>query len=152
MSTLPIIPVFYATMSGNSEDLAKRTARQFELEGMASTAIDLAITEPDVLQQYAIALFIVSTWGDGDPPDDAVAFFEALDTGQKWRFPELKFAVLALGDTSYEHFCACGKQLEAALIKAGAEPILPRVDCDVDFDEPHAEWLNAIKEILATAA
>ena len=75
---------------------------------------------------------VISTYGDGEPPDDAAPFWEAVVQGNGLDLSGVKFSVLALGNTTYDHFCKCGRDFDAALERHGGTRIYPRVDCDVD--------------------
>src|SRR5699024_11683717 len=102
-------------------------------------------------------LLIVSTHGEGDPPDNAVPFYELLHGRRAPQLEHLQFSVLSLGDSSYEFFCQTGKDFEKRLLELGATPLAPRIDCDLDFDEPASQWfkvviskLNELNEITPT--
>ena len=88
-------------------------------------------------------LVVVSTYGEGEMPDNAQLFWDALSASTAPRLETLEFAVLALGDTSYEHFCRAGKLVDTRLEQLGATRIASRLDCDVDFEEAAKQWLQA---------
>ena len=85
---------------------------------------------------------VISTWGEGDPPDDAEEFCFDLYDGKAGDLPGVEFSVCSLGDSSYDDFCGCGRKVEEALVKAGAKKILDRADLDVDFEDGYEEWAN----------
>src|SRR6185437_2438861 len=85
-----------------------------------------------------------STYGDGDAPDGVQPFFEQLCLEHFPRMEKLSYAVFALGDRNYEHFCKFGADLDAKLAALGASPLTKRMDSDVDVDNPFAEWKAAI--------
>ncbi len=87
-------------------------------------------------------LIVTSTYGDGDPPDNAKPFWELLASDAAPKLPELRFSVCALGDTNYAKFCGFGKDLDARLEKLGATRVHPRTDCDVEFEEAFVNWLH----------
>src|SRR5690606_22185636 len=104
--------------------------------------LNMADTNPADLAKVENLLVIVSTWGDGEPPEAAAPFFKAL-AGTKVDLSRLKFSVCALGDTAYEKFCQAGKDVDAWLESRGAQRIVPRQDCDVAYEEAHKQWLAA---------
>src|SRR5690606_38528717 len=90
-----------------------------------------------------------STHGEGDAPLSADGFFEFVEGRKAPRLEGVRFAVLALGDSTYEHYCGAGRRLDARLEELGAERLHERVECDVDYDEPAAAWAKAALELLA---
>src|SRR5207248_5897725 len=94
-------------------------------------------------------LVIVSTHGEGDPPDTAKELHEFLHGKKAARLENTRYSVLALGDTSYEHFCKTGRDFDERLQALGAQRIHPRVDCDVDYDDSAAAWIDAVLAALA---
>ncbi len=95
---------------------------------------------------------VVSTHGEGDPPDNAISFYEFLHSKRAPQLEELRYAVLSLGDTSYEFFCQTGKDFDKRLQELGGKSLTERVDCDVDFDEPAAAWVNSVLNALNAAS
>lgn len=81
----------------------------------------------------------MSTHGEGDPPDQAIQFYEFLHSKRAPKLEHLQYSVLALGDSSYEFFCKTGKDFDERFAQLGATRIVPRIDCDVDYDDaPHS--------------
>jgi sulfite reductase (NADPH) flavoprotein alpha-component len=111
---------------------------------------DVASYKQRHLKDAQDLLVIASTHGEGDPPQSAVDFFEFLEGRKAPRLPDLRFAVLALGDSTYEKYCEAGKRLDRRFEELGATRLLPRVDCDVDYDEPAAAWLDKAIDALAS--
>lgn len=133
--------VLYGTESGNSESLAARTAKRAKGLGFKARTVNMSESAPEDLVQAGNLLVLVSTWGEGDPPDAAEDYykkFQALEAD----LGGVKFSVCALGDTSYEHFCQIGKEFDERLEKLGASRVSPRVDCDVDFEDAYAGWVE----------
>ncbi len=139
------LTVLYGTESGNAEQLADESAKLAKKRGFKPSVKNMAEISPAELEKGGNLLVIVSTWGEGDPPEAAVDFHRDLMTAQR-DLSKLKFSVCALGDTSYERFCQTGKEVDARLSELGAERIAPRQDCDVDFEEAHTAWLDAALE------
>src|SRR5690606_27848982 len=103
------------------------------------------------LESTSTLLVVVSTQGNGEPPDRALALHELLGGKRAPRLEHLSFAVLALGDSSYENYCAAGRDFDARLEALGAARLAPRIDCDVDFAAPAAAWVAAVADKVATA-
>jgi sulfite reductase (NADPH) flavoprotein alpha-component len=147
----PRIAVLYASQSGTAEGLARKLAKELKSAGFAPAVSTLIGYTPAALASESIALIIASTYGDGDAPDGVQPFYEQLCLEHFPRMEKLSYAVLALGDRHYEHFCKFGVDLDAKLIALGASPLCGRVDCDVDVDEPFAGWkteiLGRLKEV-----
>jgi sulfite reductase (NADPH) flavoprotein alpha-component len=140
--------VLYGTESGNSEKLADRTAKEAKKKGIAATVKNMSDIKAADLSKHQNLMVVVSTWGDGEPPDTATGFYKefmALET----KLPNLKFSVCALGDTSYEKFCQVGKDIDAKLESLGAQRVAPRADCDVDYEDAFTDWLGATLTALA---
>ncbi len=138
--------VFYASQTGNGEGLAEAFVVQAEQAGLAVKSRPLNELKPAVLKNLAHAVFIISTHGDGDPPDDALDLFEYLESARVLELNSLRFRVLALGDRSYRQFCEAGRKLEELLLARGAQAFARRVDCDVDYRSPAELWTTEVIE------
>ena len=138
------IAVLYASQSGTAEGLARKLAKELKAQGHVPAVSTLVGYTPAALAAEKYALILASTYGDGDAPDGVQPFYEQLCSEHFPRFEGLSYAVLALGDKHYEHFCKFGKDLDAKLIALGANPLSERVDCDVDVDEPFERWKSAV--------
>ena len=134
--------VLYGTESGNAESLAATSVKLAKKSGFKASMKNMSELEPAALAKVENLLVIVSTWGDGDPPESAVSFHKAL-MSESLDLSRVNFSVCALGDTSYEQFCKTGKDFDARLEALGAKRVYPRQDCDVDFEDDHAAWLSA---------
>jgi sulfite reductase alpha subunit-like flavoprotein len=136
--------ILYGTATGNSELLAKKLAEALRQTGLTARVRDMARCQVSVLTQANCVLVVTSTYGDGEPPDAAAAFWQAIVHGHGLDLRGLKFSVLALGNTTYDHFCKCGRDFDAALERHGALRIYPRVDCDVDYETPARHWFDGV--------
>ena len=136
--------ILYGTVTGNSEALAKKLAEALRPTGLTARVRDMAHCQPNVLKQTNCVLVVASTYGDGEPPDDAAPFWDAVVHGNSLDLRGVKYSVLALGNTTYDHFCKCGRELDAALERHGAVRLYPRVDCDVDYDDPAGRWIEGV--------
>lgn len=151
----PSLTVLYATETGNAEGVARQLATAASSKGMEAKAVDMADYRPKNLRKESILAVVAATHGEGDPPDPAAGFFEYLLGRKAPKLEGTKFAVVSLGDSSYVEFCKAGRDVDARLEELGAERILDRVDCDVDYDEPAEAWIEellAALEELAPAA
>jgi len=146
------LTILFGSQTGNAEALSRKTAATAGKHGFAPVAIEMAQYAKDSLQKEECLLIITSTYGDGEPPDNAAAFWEFLKNERELKLPKLRFSVLALGDSNYEKFCQCGKDFDQRLEQLGAQRIAPRVDCDVDYEQSFRGWLDAVLPALADVA
>jgi sulfite reductase (NADPH) flavoprotein alpha-component len=135
------LTVLYGTESGNSEVLADRTAKEAKKRGFQAVVKSMADTKPADLAMATNLLVIVSTWGDGEPPEGAINFYKELMSSEL-ALSGLSYSVCALGDTSYDKFCQTGKDIDARLETFGAKRIAVRKDCDLDYEEAWNAWLD----------
>lgn len=142
------LTVLYGTESGNSEQLADRSVKEAKKRGFKAVMKNMSDIEPGDLANTENLLVLVSTWGDGEAPETAIAFHKAF-MDQDVNLNGVKFSVCALGDTSYEKFCEIGKQFDARLEKLGAARVAPRADCDVDYEDTYTEWFASAITALA---
>jgi sulfite reductase (NADPH) flavoprotein alpha-component len=143
------IAIYYVTMTGNSEGLARSTFDKVQAEGWNATLHNLVDVKPaDLASNAQNAIFVVSTWGQGEPPDDATEFFNALSDGGQ-NLSALQHAVFGLGDSNYEQFNAFAIALDAALTKSGSKAVAEVFTSDVVFELSYAKWE---KTVLATFA
>jgi sulfite reductase (NADPH) flavoprotein alpha-component len=136
------ILILYGTVTGNAEMLANKLAAMVRGAGRATQVHDMAHCPATVLSEASCVLIVTSTYGDGEPPEDAAPFWEAVVHGNGLDLRGVKFSVLALGNTTFDHFCKCGRDLDAALERHGATRFYPRVDCDVDYDVAATHWIS----------
>ena len=138
------VAVLYASQSGTAEALARKLARELRAQGHTPAVSTLVGYTPAALAAESCALIIASTYGDGDAPDGVQPFFEQLCLEHFPRMEKLTYAVFALGDRHYEHFCKFGADLDVKLAALGANPLLKRVDCGIEVEGPFGEWKSAI--------
>ncbi len=145
------LTILFGSETGNSAELGKRLQSTLASQGRPVTAIDMASYKVRQLKSEQDLLIITSTHGEGDPPTSAKDFFEFVEGAKAPRLPDVRYAVLALGDSSYEYFCGAGRRLDERLNALGAQRIHDRIDCDVDYDEPAAAWSSKLVEELVYA-
>jgi sulfite reductase (NADPH) flavoprotein alpha-component len=152
----PELTVLFGSESGNAESLADQTVKAAAKAGFKAKAVSMGDIKPAKLKGVENLLVLVSTWGEGDPPENAVDFVEAFMGDKAPKLEGTRFSVLGLGDTSYEHFCKMGIDIDARLEALGAKRVFDRKDCDVDFDDDYAAWskgaLAALEALAAPAA
>lgn len=142
------VTILYGSQTGNGQALAEDLSKSLEAESFQVTLTSMSDFKPNTLKKLELLLLIVSTQGEGDPPDNALPFYEFLHSKRAPKLDRLQFSVLSLGDSSYEFYCQTGRQFDERLIELGAQQLCPRVDCDLDFDDPAAEWFtNTLAEL-----
>lgn len=140
--------VAFGTDMGNSEDAAMTFAEAAAGIGVDVEAIELNQVELADLQSATHFIVVCSTFGEGEFPDNALLFWEGLSADDAERVEQLSFAVLALGDTSYDLFCNAGKLLDERLEALGATRLLDRVDVDGFYEQPAAAWTTDLVKLL----
>lgn len=141
--------VLYGSQTGSAEGLAKKVAKEAEVRGFAPKLAALNDFESAGFVTAKKAVIISSTWGDGEPPDNAVNFWSWLNSDAVPRLENLNFAVLGLGDRNYSDFCGASKKFDAQLEALGAKRVMPRGECDVDYDAPAKTWIDGLWEKLS---
>lgn len=138
------VTILYGSETGNAQYVAGELEQKVKQLERKVTVAALDDFKPKNLKKVEDLFIVTATHGEGDPPDNAVLFYEFLFSRKAPKLDHVRFSVLALGDQSYEFFCQTGKDFDERLEELGAERIHPRVDCDVDFDEPAAEWMDGV--------
>lgn len=138
------VTILYGSQSGNAQGVAKKVGKTLEERGLEVTVSSMSDFKTNQLKKVQNLLIVVSTHGDGEPPDNAISFHEFLHGKRAPKLDELNYSVLALGDQSYEQFCQTGKEFDKRLQELGGTQIYPRVDCDVDYDEQADKWLEGV--------
>jgi sulfite reductase (NADPH) flavoprotein alpha-component len=128
-----VFDIIYATETGHSETIAGRLSESLEQQGISTKLHSMDGFRPAALRKLRNAAFVISTHGEGDPPDEALEIFEYLGSDRAPELNELNYRVLALGDKSYQLFCEAGRKLDERLRALGARPFGQRLECDVDF-------------------
>ncbi|WP_418515815.1 sulfite reductase subunit alpha [Curtobacterium flaccumfaciens pv. flaccumfaciens] len=146
------IDVLFGTQTGNAEFLADELVAGAKARGLGGRASALDAVTPEQLAEMSHVLVVTSTYGEGEMPDNAGLFWDGIQASTVPRLEGLQYAVLGLGDTSYDEFCQAGKLLDTRFEQLGATRIHDRVDCDVDFEDPAALWTAAVLDRLAAEA
>ncbi|MGY4107783.1 assimilatory sulfite reductase (NADPH) flavoprotein subunit [Aeromonas encheleia] len=144
------LTILYGSQTGNAKGVASVIQQQAQALGLPVTLISMADYKPKQLKKESHLLVVVSTYGEGEPPESAVDLFEQLKKGKIGKLEGLKFAVLGLGDSSYEFFCQTGKDFDDFLAKAGAERLHELASLDVDYQAAAKTWGEQAVNAAAT--
>lgn len=145
------LTVVYGSQTGNARRVAEALAARCEADGLAVRLLRADAYPVRELKDERFLAVVISTQGDGDPPDDARALVEFIDGKRAPQLPQLRFAVLGLGDSSYPQFCAIGQRLDARLEALGAQRWLARGDADLDIDTVAGPWSERLFAEAKTA-
>lgn len=143
------LTIVFATESGNSERLASDIARNARKSGLKPSVVDLADLDMATLKSAKRLIVIAATWGEGEPPSRVAAKYNELMTADFGRLDGVEYGVLALGDTAYAEFCAVGRKIDERLAALGGNRVVDRLDCDLDFEKPAADWSSKTIKALA---
>jgi sulfite reductase (NADPH) flavoprotein alpha-component len=142
------LTILYGTETGNSREVAAALALAARERGLTATLSDLANYKVRALKDAQDVACIVSTYGEGDPPQSSLGFFEFLEGSRAPRLGGLRFSVLALGDSTYEKYCEAGKRIDRRFAELGATRLSERADCDVDYEDRAALWSQSLLDTL----
>ncbi len=140
--TTPLLIIF-GSQTGTAEGLARRFASEAGRRGFQSRVVDAAAATAIEWSKESQLFIVTSTYGDGEMPDNARMFWDWLNTDAGKALAHLRYAVLALGDSNYEHFCAAGRKIDERLEELGATRACARGECDVDYETVAKSWLEA---------
>ncbi len=146
------VTVLWGSQTGNAEEVAASCAATLTARGIpvrTVSMVDMAVSE---LATVSTLLVVTSTFGDGGPPDNAADLWDDLNRDGAPQLSGLTYAVFAIGDSSYDDFCGHGRSIDERLTALGATALVPRVDCEPDYAEPAAAWLEQLLPRLAPGA
>ena len=141
----------FGTETGNSELLAMdahKKASEYDIESKCECLEDVGV---DDLKLADYLIIVVSTWGDGEQPDNAQDLYDAVEELDDDALNGVNFAILALGDTAFDLFCEAGIQWDELLEKKGGQRFHDRIDCDTDYDDEAEEWIDIVMEKVASS-
>jgi sulfite reductase (NADPH) flavoprotein alpha-component len=146
------VTVLFGSQTGNGEGIASDLVGALQEKGVAAELQDMGSYKPQQLKKEKTMCLVVSTHGEGDPPDNAMDLHAFLHGRRAPKMEGVEFAVLSLGDTSYEHFCKTGQDFDTQLEKLGGTRLLDRVDCDVDYEDKAEAWIAELAEVISKKA
>jgi len=136
------LTILYGSETGHSHELAEKLAAKAANKKISVKVFNLYDYDNKKLVEEENLAIIVSTHGEGDPPDMAADFYKFITGKRTPKLANLNFSVLALGDKSYKHFCKTGEDIDAAIRNLGAFRVAPLVKCDVDYEVSAEIWMN----------
>ncbi|CZF83592.1 assimilatory sulfite reductase (NADPH) flavoprotein subunit [Grimontia marina] len=146
------LTIIYASQTGNAKGVAEALEAKAKADGVEVSLYSADDYKPRDLAKETHLIIVASTNGEGEPPDNAISLHEFLQSKKAPKLDKLQYAVLGLGDSSYEFFCQTGKDFDTFLSKLGAKAITPRIDCDVDYEAEAEAWsgdvLAKVKETI----
>ncbi len=143
--------ILFGSQTGTAEALAGRLAKEAKKHGFAARPVSMEDhAKIDFSKEPRVAI-VTSTYGDGEMPDSAQAWWDVLKSETPPRLEGCEFSVLALGDTNYVKFCQAGKDFDGRLEQLGGKRVHPRVDCDVDYEDKAKEWFAGLMVALTGA-
>ncbi|QBR49308.1 sulfite reductase subunit alpha [Erwinia sp. QL-Z3] len=144
--------ILFGSQTGNAEALAQSAAKAARAQGLVPVVQGLGEVDIDVFATMRHVLVITSTYGEGEMPDNAQLFWQAISASTAPRLEQMHFAVLAIGDTGYDGFCQAGKFIDMRLEQLGAKRVSDRIDCDIDYEEPSNQWISTSMPQFAASA
>ena len=145
------VSIVFGSQTGTAETLSKKAAKQLKAANCEPKIVDMSDVSVEELAAIENLLIITSTYGEGEPPDNAMSLHEALMGDGAPSMEKVNYSVLGLGDSSYPDFCQCSKDFDARMEALGAKRVSPMVEVDGDPDDLFPEWLKAVSEVLGEA-
>ena len=142
------VTILFGSQTGNSEGLARKTSKLIAKTGARVSVQDMGEFSPEKIAEQSCLLIITSTYGEGEPPDNAKGLYEFLHSESAPSLERLEYSVLGLGDSSYPDFCQCSRDFDKRIGDLGGKRVAPMVEGDVDFDDAFDEWLKGVSEYL----
>ncbi len=136
----PILTILYASQGGNARSVAESMAANAENCGFSPKLVSVENYKPRSLLKEKYLLVVISTQGEGEPPETAQELFRYLSAKKKPKLENLQYAIFGLGDSSYEYFCKAAEDIDNYFQNSGAKTLLPRVDADVSFQTQAEHW------------
>lgn len=147
-ATSATLTIVYGSQTGNARHVADALAALAKAKNIAAKVVDLADYKSSQLKNEQYLIIVTSTYGEGEPPENAVSFYNFLFSKKAPKVPQLKFAVLGLGDTSYEFFCKTAADFDERLAELGGQRLQARADLDVDYDAAANSWNHALISVV----
>ncbi len=147
-----VINILYGTQTGHCESVANDAATKAKLYGLSPIVKSMDEIDSNQLAQMEYVLVIISTYGEGEMPDNAQMLWEAISADDVPDMEIIKYSVLGLGDTSFDQFCQAGIDWDQRLATLGATRTFERIDCDVDFEDQAEKWIDEVIPLMADGA
>jgi sulfite reductase (NADPH) flavoprotein alpha-component len=147
-----LIHILYGTQTGNSESVAYDVAHMAKTHGLNPIVLGLDEINKESFIKAEYVTLITSTYGDGEMPDNTQLLWHEISSDNSIDLSTMNYSILALGDTSYDLFCQAGIDWDNRLNQLGAQCLVKRVDCDVDFDQAAEKWINSVIPLMAKGA
>lgn len=144
------VTILWGSQTGTAESYAKKLSKALAAQGHSPSIVDMAHATVEGLSATKYLLILTSTYGDGEPPDNALELHTALHA-ETPALADLNFAIFALGDSNYPGFCKCGHDFQTRLTQLGAKSLQPIMTSDVDHDLPFKEWSASVLSSLIAA-
>lgn len=151
-ATTTQLHILFGSQTGNAEALAQTAAKAARAKGLVPVVQALGEVDIDLFATMRHVLIVTSTYGEGEMPDNAQLFWQAISASTAPRLEQMHFAVLAIGDTGYDGFCQAGKFIDMRLEQLGAKRVVDRIDCDIDYEEPSSAWIGGAMPQFAASA
>ena len=135
------LTIVYGTETGNSKKLATDFATKAKRQEIQTKLLSLEQYRLNDLLKEELFITVISTQGEGEPPAAAQKFYDHIHQNG-FQLPNMQYAVLALGDTSYPLFCKAGEDVDAQLSKLGGKRIVPIQKCDVEYETEAEQWFD----------
>lgn len=142
------INILFGSQTGNAQNLANVIGEALKSVDIDQHVFDMGQVDPEEIHQFKFVLIVTSTHGDGEPPDNASEWMSYLKFNEHLDLGHVSYAVLSLGDSYYPHFCQCGKDFDHYLSKHGGHMLVPRLDCDLYYEEQYGPWLDGLIKVL----
>lgn len=134
------LTILFASQTGNAKGVASKITAAAESQGLSVVLQDIASYKTNALAKEKYLIIVTSTYGEGEPPEAAVSFHKFLFGKKAPQLPELRYAVLGLGDSSYDLFCQTAIDFDSKLAALGAQRLHPAALLDVDYETQASEW------------
>lgn len=142
------VTIISASQTGNARRLAEQLREKLLSEKISANLVNAGDYKFKQINQEKVLIVVASTQGEGEPAEEAVALHKYLNSKKAPDLSTAHYAVFALGDSSYEHFCQAGKDFDSQFAKLGASALLPRVDADVEYQTLADEWVSSLTQVL----
>ena len=138
------LTILFGSQTGNARHIAEALAKQAQGKGITAKVVDMAEYKTSQLKNEQYLVIVTSTYGEGEPPENAIGLHNFLFSKKAPKLTGLKYAVLGLGDTSYEFFCKTAQDFDSRLTELGAVSVQARADLDVDYQAQADNWSNEV--------